>query len=245
MNKIKLNVQSIFHSIDGEINGFQGAGQPCTFIRLKGCNLRCSFCDTQYSQESEPTNWMTIEEVIEQIKYPKVTITGGEPLLQKDGVFEFCNEIYLRQFFYKTNVSQISVETNGTIIPDFTIWDWVRVVMDWKLPSSGMQHKMNLVAFNWLRPQDIIKFVISDWDDYNRAIEVIKENPKWQARKVFSPAITIVHPTIVCRGYTNIEPTVDIEWPRQLLERILSDGLNIQFSLQIHKIVWPGATSER
>jgi len=237
---IKLNIQSIFDSIDGEANGFDGAGQLTTFIRLKGCQLKCSYCDTLYAQSSTPENWMTVDDVIKEIHFPKVTITGGEPLIQKQGVFELCNEIYCRQLKKQTNISQISIETNGAFVPAVTVWDWVRVVMDYKLPSSGMEHKMNHDAFSWVRPQDIIKFVIADWTDYNRAIEIIDAHPEWIAKKVFSPAMQLMYHT----DYRT-PPVPDMDWPRQLVEKMIHDKVDAQFSLQLHKILWPGATEER
>jgi len=246
----KLNIQSIFHSLDGEANAFDGAGQLCTFIRLKGCNLQCSFCDTSYSQSSTPENWMTIDEIVEQVVFPKVTITGGEPLLQKEGVKELCEKLW-------TTNHDISIETNGTIpmlhmdCRDSTFP--IRVVMDYKLPSSGMEHKMNLEAFVWLEEKDMIKFVISDWNDYNRALEVIKEHPEWEAKKVFSPAIKF--DTLYDHTYTFIchfDPSkaeevsvVDLTNPRQLAEKMIEDRVPAQFSLQIHKLLWPGSTEER
>jgi len=250
MNETRLNVHSIFHSIDGEVNGFYGAGQLCTFIRLKGCNLNCRWCDTKYAQESEPANWMTISEIVNQIKFPKVTITGGEAFLQRHPLGILLSRLL-------DSNCKISIETNGSI-PIFywehrnetnSVWDSknIRYVVDYKLPSSEMEHKMNLKVFEELRDIDIIKFVISDWNDYNRALKIIEDHLEWRARPVFSPAIKIIYPAFSENSYSedSIEPAVDITWPRQLVEKMLKDRLDIQFSLQIHKILWPGATEER
>jgi len=237
---IKLNVQSIFDSVDGEENGFNGAGQLTTFIRLKKCNLKCRWCDTQYAQEAEPENWMTIDEVIQRIHFPKVTITGGEPLLQKEAVEELCKILYLYEHI-------ISIETNGTIQPTYFV-DGVRYIVDFKLMSSGVMNKMNSLAFLVLRPYDVIKFVISDEEDYKYAKMLIIEHPNWEARKVFSPAMAIREIPKVgasCLDAWPVENVVDTLWPRQLAEMMIRDQVDAQYSLQIHKVLWPGIKEER
>jgi len=231
---IKLNIQSIFHSIDGEINGFLGSGQLSTFIRLKGCNLRCLWCDTKYAQESTPPNWMTIPEIVKQIKFPKVTLTGGEVFVQKTEVEELINTL----IFSKGPEYTISVETNGTIVPTL-FWTRLRYIMDLKLPSSRMMDKMNPDAFNSLREEDIIKFVVSDWNDYNCAVDIIKTNPQWNAKTTISPAIRIIYP------YASLLPAIDMSWPKELSEKVIEDGYVDSFSLQMHKCIWPGSTEEK
>ncbi|HUU88681.1 MAG TPA: radical SAM protein [Candidatus Glassbacteria bacterium] len=235
----KLNIQSIFNSIDGEFNCFDGAGQLTTFIRLKGCNLECSYCDTTYSQSSTPENWMTIDEILEQVHFKKVTITGGEPLLQKEAVEELCGQL----LFTKHSVTkQISIETNGSIQPIYT-WPSIRYIVDYKLPSSGMNKRMKDEVFQDLRQTDAIKFVIADWVDYNRAVHIIESRPEWKARKVFSPAL---NPPSTCEHCEPIcGPNVNMDWPRQLVEKMIQDKVDASFSLQLHKILWPGATEER
>ncbi|MHA1289810.1 MAG: 7-carboxy-7-deazaguanine synthase QueE [Candidatus Thorarchaeota archaeon] len=241
----KLNVQAIFDSIDGEANGFSGAGQLTTFIRLKGCNLKCDYCDTEYSQSSEPENWMTVDEILQKIHFPKVTITGGEPLLQEVGLKELCRKL----IYYRHNgvYHKVSIETNGSIVPtDFT--HSLRYIVDFKLPSSGVIDKMDFAAFSTLRPVDVIKFVISDMEDYRAAKTLIFEHPNWKARKVFSPVMEIKEIPKVgasCMDAYPIENIVDTTWPRRLAEMMIRDRVGAQFSLQIHKILWPGAMEER
>ena len=240
----KLNICSIFSSIDGEANGFDGAGQLTTFIRLKGCNLSCSYCDTSYSQDFEPPNWMTVEEVIAKIQFPKVTITGGEPGLQKMGLRSLFSELVFRGYKLGARRSyQISVETNGTFNIEILGHPAIRAIVDYKLPSSGQEEKMNPEAFRYLRDIDVIKFVIADWTDYDRAKKVLEEQKEWQAKIVFSPAIAFELPCS-CLHIDN-RLVVGMDWPRLLVAKMLEDKINAQFSLQLHKILWPGAKEER
>ena len=234
----RLNVQAIFDSIDGEENGFRGAGELTTFIRLKGCNLNCQWCDTKYAQESKPENWMTLDEIIELVHFPKVTITGGEPLLKKAAVEKLCSKLI---YSCHNGHPKISIETNGSIEPTYFTHS-IAYIVDYKLPSSGMMGRMNSLAFSSLRPCDVIKFVISDMENYNYAKMLISEHDNWQARKVFSPAIEIKQVTPI---FDKVYNAVDITWPRQLAEMMIRDEVNAQFSLQIHKILWPGSKEER
>ena len=256
----KLNIQSVFDSIDGEANGFDGAGQLCTFIRLKGCNFHpgCSYCDTRYAQESEPANLMTIDEIMKQVHFPKVTVTGGEPAFQRIGLKKLVYKLIEKRYL-------VTIETNGSIdisdmfyeeekflgvkLPAHTRLDhfMFRFVVDYKLPSSGVEHCMNLNLFEKLRDIDVIKFVISDEKDYKRACELIEKNPNWIAKMVFSPMMELVE-----RNYwgatgakLNLTPELNMSWPRQLVEMMIRDKIPAQFSLQLHKLLWPGAKEER
>jgi 7-carboxy-7-deazaguanine synthase len=257
----KLNVQAIFKSLDGEVNGHRGAGQLTTFIRLKGCNLNCKYCDTKYSQEAVPPNWMTVKEIVEKVgDASKITITGGEPLLQFIELPDLLNALLELRPSSKTAIfREITIETNGSITTKlgdgsrFDIWNSpkIRYVVDYKLPSSGMEHKMEVGELACLRKTDIIKFVIAYPDDYDRALEVIAENPGWQAQLVFSPAASIVWDSMgldrsLAFPTENPIPRIDTAWPRELAEMMIRDKLqNIQYSLQIHKVLWPGAKEER
>lgn len=251
----KLNVQSIFDSIDGEANGFDGAGQLTTFIRLKGCQLRCSYCDTKYAQNAEPVNWMTIDEIIQEVHFPKVTITGGEPLLQRTRLWPLIDELL-------TNAYKITMETNGTEPPLAEIdtsFRELRYIVDFKLPSSGVMEHMNSMVFSSLSHNDVIKFVISDVEDYKYAKMLIQEQPSWKAKKVMSPALSVLQYESICRecnGHevhdgkcyncgTKAGTRFDMTWPRLLVEMMIKDRVDAQFSLQLHKILWPGAKEER
>lgn len=230
-----LYIEAIFNSIDGEANCYQGAGQLCTFIRLKGCNLKCEYCDTQYAQEPGvgEENKMEISAILEwPDMLKKITITGGEPLLQL-GVKDLVGHLLLRDKF-------VSLETNGSIdLPSLVGYpsaneSCCRYVVDYKMPSSGMEDWMRPDIFIGLRPYDVIKFVVMDFDDYYVARGLITGNRGWKASKVVSPAVTNQN------DYTG--------WPATLAEMMIQDAKvlgNVQFSLQLHKVLWPNAKVER
>jgi len=235
----KLNVRAIFHSIDGEANGFGGAGQLTTFIRLSGCNLRCHYCDTKYAQELESGLWMTVDEIVRKVgRSRKITLTGGEPLIpsRREAVRSLLRQLNCHSV-------DITIETNGTQMPirEFNLRrDSIRYVVDYKLPSSGMMKYMKVPdLFYALRDIDVVKFVISDEEDYKVAKSVIKkyfqpcEDEQYcRARIVFSPMIEDQ------KDYTG--------WPRQLAELLMQDNLwDVQYSLQVHKVLWPNAKQER
>jgi len=112
-------------------------------------------------------------------------------------------------------------------------------VVDYKLPSSGMNKHMKDEVFQDLRQIDVIKFVIANDYDYKYAKDVIDNHPHWVAKKVFSPAISLHR----LRPATPLVPNMD--WPRQLVEKMIRDNMEATYSLQLHKILWPGAKEER
>ncbi|MHA1592420.1 MAG: 7-carboxy-7-deazaguanine synthase QueE [Candidatus Heimdallarchaeaceae archaeon] len=228
----QLNVQAIFNSIDGEVNGFHGTGEMCTFIRLKGCSLNCKWCDTEYAQNPEPKNLMTINEILAFPKLlNKITITGGEPLLQRTNLTPLVDKLL-------TSGHRITIETNGSEPPLSGLWfgknKLLRYVMDYKLPCSQMEDHMNISSFALLSKYDVIKFVIANHTDYYIARDLVVNKTDWVARKVFSPLL------VIDKFYEN--------WPTELAEMMLEDYeilQDVQFSLQLHKILWPNAVQER
>ena len=151
---LSMNVIEIFASIDGE-----GKRQGCltTFLRLHDCNIRCSYCDTLYSYGPQSTfesmSIQAVADIIEQLGNHRITITGGEPLLQEQAVIELIDELTKRNPQYDFNI-----ETNGTIVPSFqreNVW----FTYDYKMPSSLAEDSMNLDIFKIATAEDIIKFV--------------------------------------------------------------------------------------
>lgn len=153
-----LLVNEIFYSIQGES---LSAGIPCVFVRLTGCNLRCSYCDTPYAYD-EGTK-MAITEILKEVaafRCPVVEITGGEPLLQN-------NTPLLIQSLLEDGY-EVLLETNGSIDIGLVDDRCIKIV-DIKCPTSGESHKNNLYNLNRLNAVDQIKFVIGDREDFRYA----------------------------------------------------------------------------
>ena len=205
-------VNEIFSSIEGE--GIR-TGYPATFIRLYGCNLNCSYCDTRYSCEGHDGTEMNVSEVIEKAKeagVKKITLTGGEPLIHKN-VEELVDELVNEGF-------EVNIETNGSVdIYPYTKKENVIITMDYKLISSGMNDKMNERNFKYLRPQDVLKFVVGNKQD----LDVMKE-----ILEVHKPNCNI----FVSPVFEQIEPVEIVDY---IKENKLND---CRVQLQLHKIIW-------
>jgi len=204
-------VNEIFHSIQGESIY---SGRPCIFIRLTGCNLRCTYCDTRYAYEDGEE--MEIAEIIRCVAAYNcrlVEITGGEPLLQ--------NETPLLIFGLLENGYEVLMETNGSLDISKVDPRCVKIV-DIKCPSSHASEKNDLENLKRLNPKDQIKFVIGNRTDYVYAKKTMALNrPDFPGDRIlFSPI-------------SGKMPSEDLaEW-------ILEDNLNVRLHLQIHKIIWP------
>ncbi len=208
MKNIKILVNEIFCSIQGE--GVD-TGLPTIFIRLTGCNLRCSYCDTKYAYyEGEELAAKDILEKIKEWKCRRICITGGEPLLQEN-VYDLIDLLLKEKY-------EISVETNGSIDISKLAERNVVIKMDIKLPSSGMHDKMEMNNINLLRSQDELKFVIGDREDYNCAKKIIEK---------YRPRCHII-----------MQPVWRKLAAAKLAEWILEDGVDARLSVQLHKILW-------
>ena len=160
----RILVNEIFQSIDGE--GYH-AGFPTVFFRTVGCNLRCVWCDSKYTFEPEKNSkWITVDEAVAAVKkygIKHITITGGEPLMEenKQWMTSFIKALYFEDFI-------IDIETNGSI--DYSYWKElfddgsVRIIMDWKAPSSKMNNLMLESNLEILDEDDIVKIVVEDSD---------------------------------------------------------------------------------
>lgn len=215
---LSMNVIEIFASIDGE-----GKRQGCltTFLRLHDCNIRCSYCDTLYSYGPQSTfesmSIQAVADIIEQLGNHRITITGGEPLLQEQAVIELIDELTKRNPQYDFNI-----ETNGTIVPSFqreNVW----FTYDYKMPSSLAEDSMNLDIFKIATAKDIIKFVVGSVQDLDRMDEVLKTYPT-NGQIFVSPV------------WGNIEGAMIVDYMKA------HNWQNVKFQLQIHKFIWdPGA----
>lgn len=206
-----MRITEIFYSIQGE-SSF--AGLPCIFVRLTWCNLRCSWCDSEYTFTGGTE--MTIEQVLAEVrKYPcrLVEITGGEPLVQKKDCGELvrrlCDEGY-----------QVLIETGGSL--DMSILDPRSIrILDVKCPGSGESERNLWSNLEHLSPRDEVKFVIRDRRDFDYACEVIRRYrlDERAPAVLFSPVWGAV-----------ALPEISA-W-------ILHGGIRGRMQLQLHKYIW-------
>ncbi|RMG00147.1 MAG: radical SAM protein [Nitrospirae bacterium] len=203
-----LTVCETFISIQGE-SGY--AGYPCFFIRLTGCNLRCTYCDTTYAYNEGRER--SIDDVLieaERAGIGLVEITGGEPLLQ-EGTEALARRLIDSGF-------ELLIETNGSV--DISgVDERAVIILDIKTPGSGMSDRMDFENLKRLRPQDEVKFVVTSGEDYRWAVEVINEYCLEQRRVLLSPAM----------GYVR---------PEELSRWMIADKLGARLNLQIHKYIF-------
>ncbi len=204
-----MRVTEIFHSVQGESTF---AGLPCVFVRLTGCPLRCTWCDTEYAFFSGTDR--SIEDILDTVQSygcQLVEVTGGEPLAQPE------SSTLLRRLCEAGFT--VLLETSGAI--DTTIVDpSVRIILDVKCPGSGMTERMHWPNVERLRPQDEAKFVIQDRGDYEWAKEVLNRF------------------RLIDRCPVLFSPVFGALDPRQLAEWLLADRLPIRLQLQLHKHIW-------
>lgn len=208
-----LKVNEIFHSIQGESTL---VGERCVLIRLTYCNLRCTYCDTEYAFYDGKD--MMIDEIISEVDSHScklVEITGGEPLVQNNVhlmIKQLCNRGY-----------NVMIETSGSLSIE-EIDKRVKVIMDLKTPSSGMNSRNLYENIEYLKTKDEVKFVIGSREDYDWSKEKIREyNLTKRVQVLFSPI------------FEKIEPLEIVNW-------ILEDKLDVRFQLQIHKFIWQPET---
>ncbi len=207
-----LTVNEVFFSIQGE--GTR-AGQPCVFVRLTGCPLRCTWCDTSYAFH-EGTN-RAEEDVLEEIRrYPcrLVLLTGGEPLSQR-AAFPFVTRL-------ADGGWQVLVETSGHVPLD-GLDPRASAVMDVKAPGSGETHRMEWRNLDLLSAKDEVKLVLADRGDYEWARELVRD------RRLDERC-----PVLFAPVHGRLDPGELGRW-------ILDDGLPVRLQVQLHKYLWPGA----
>lgn len=206
-----MKVVEIFNSIEGE--GIR-AGYRCTFIRLYGCNLNCSYCDTRYGCEENNYAVMSIEEIIKKVSTydcNMITITGGEPMIHpgiKNLVRALCRLDY-----------KINIETNGTIERSIDFPKSITFTMDYKCPTSKMEDKMSLENVDSLLATDVLKFVVGCKDDLNKALQITES-----MNSVPTIYISPVFGNIELEDIVNYMNTHCIN--------------NWRLQVQLHKIIW-------
>ncbi len=206
-----MRVNEIFHSIQGESSY---AGWPCVFVRLSGCNLRCSYCDTRYAyEEGEELSLPRIVERAGGYGCSLVEVTGGEPLIQEETPILVGKLLDLG--------CTVLVETNGTMDIGRLDERCVRIV-DFKCPSSGEAAANDLGNIERLRGHDEVKFVVGNRNDYEFAREMV-ERIRSRANRG-----DVIH----------FSPAFGRLAPKDLVEWMLADRLRARLNLQIHKYVW-------
>lgn len=205
-----MRVTEIFHSIQGESSH---AGRPTTFVRLTGCNLRCVWCDSEYTFTGGTK--MSVEEVLESVASygcRLVEITGGEPLLQKEA-FTLIERLADRGH-------EVMVETSGSL--DISpVDERATIVLDLKCPGSGEVERNLYENLERLREHDEIKFVIADRADYEWAKGTIETYGLRSGNVLFSPVWGVLE-------------------LRELARWILEDKLEVRLQTQLHKHIWGG-----
>jgi 7-carboxy-7-deazaguanine synthase len=210
-----MKVNELFYSIQGE-SSF--AGQPCAFIRLTGCNLRCAYCDSGYAF-SEGIE-MSVAEILQAIgEYPArlVLVTGGEPMLQHS-VHELFHALLEGGY-------TVLLETGGQVsLADVDAR--VHKIMDFKCPSSGMEAHNDYNNVQYLTQNDEVKFVVEDRVDFDWACAIIRNSDLTERA-----------------GAIHFSPVFNKIAFEDLADWVLNCGLPVRLQLQLHKIIWPNTQS--
>jgi len=206
-----LRVTEIFRSIQGESTH---AGRPCTFVRLTGCPMRCTWCDSEYTFTGG--EHISVDDVMKQVRdfgCRLVEVTGGEPLAQRetlDLIRCLCDESY-----------EVLIETGGYVSTE-DLDQRARVILDVKCPASGEAERNHWPNLTRLRPDlDEVKFVIADRADWDFARKVVQDyDLESRARSVL------------------ISPAWDQIDLQELADWIVESGMNVRMQLQLHKHIW-------
>ena len=204
-----MRITEIFHSIQGESSY---VGQPCVFVRLTGCPLRCTWCDTDYAFYGGQER--SIDDVLAQVLdygCPLVEVTGGEPLVQPDClpfITRLCDAGY-----------RVLLETSGTVDIE-PVDPRAHVILDVKCPGSGMTDRMHWPNLSRLAAKDEAKFVLADRADYDWAREILAQY-----------GVTIRCPVLFSPVFGSLAVGTLADW-------ILADKLPVRLQIQLHKYIW-------
>jgi 7-carboxy-7-deazaguanine synthase len=222
-----LYLIEIYKSVQGE-SSF--AGRPCIFVRLAGCNLRCAWCDSEYTFKGgyKLTEDAVVAEIEKLAPVRVVEFTGGEPMLQERELVPLMKRLLAGGY-------QLMIETSGER-PLENLPVEVHKIVDVKCPASGEGGSFRLSNLDALSQRDEVKFVLSDRGDYEFARDFVREHQleKNVASVLFSPAFTKAPSPVRTAENCLLDPRILVEW-------MLADGLEVRLSLQIHKFVWEPA----
>ncbi len=209
-----LTINEIFYSIQGESTY---AGRPCVLVRLTACDLRCSWCDTEYAfHEGRKQSLEEVLAEVDRLGCSLVEVTGGEPLLQ-EAVYPLMRSLLDRG-------NTVLLETGGhrstADVPEAVV-----TILDVKCPGSGESHRNDWSNLERLRPHDEAKFVVMDREDYEFARDVI-------AKYRLGARVAAVH----------LSPAHGVMDLRRLSEWVLADRLPVRVQVQLHKYIWDSGT---
>jgi 7-carboxy-7-deazaguanine synthase len=206
-----LRITEIFHSIQGESTH---AGRPCTFVRLTGCPMRCVWCDSEYTFTGG--EYFSLDEVLNQVRAfdcKLVEVTGGEPLAQREAftlIERLCSEGF-----------EVLVETGG-FFSTAEVDPRARIILDVKCPASGEEARNHWPNLELLRvDRDEVKFVITNFEDWTYALEIIKRYELDKRTKAIL-----------------ISPTWDAVDLKDMAQWVTQSGLDVRMQLQLHKYIW-------
>lgn len=226
-----MKVNEIFKSIEGE--GLR-MGLAAVFVRLQGCNLRCSYCDTMYAVEGDDYRQMNVDEVVAAVESYRaecgvdaVTLTGGEPMLHAE-VDDLLRALSEKGFL-------VNVETNGTV-PCKWRFPGLFYTMDWKCESSGMSAKMRMENLETLGAEDVLKFVVGSVEDLDETARVVDDLRQRKTRGCTDGKMSNTMPHIfVSPVFGKLEYEKIVEW--MLSEKVMVQN-NARFQVQLHKVIW-------
>ena len=204
-----LKINEIYYSVQGESTH---AGRPCIFIRLTYCNLRCTYCDTEYAfYEGKDMEITHIMNEIKQWDCNLVEVTGGEPLFQ-DNCINLLNELVNSNY-------EIMLETGGSLSISDVPKKVIKIV-DFKCPSSAMEKKNLWSIVDDLQPHDEVKFVIGNREDFD-----------WAKDRIAEYALDKICTLLFSPTFGKIDPQLIVEW-------ILVENLPVRMQMQMHKMIW-------
>ena len=204
-----LKINEIYYSIQGESTH---AGRPCVFIRLTYCNLRCTYCDSEYAfYEGKDMEITHIMNEIKQWDCNLVEVTGGEPLFQ-DQCINLLNELVNSNY-------EVMLETGGSLSISDVPKEVIKIV-DFKCPSSAMEKKNLWSIVEDLQPNDEVKFVIGNREDFD-----------WAKDRITEYALDKICTLLFSPTFEKIDPQLMVEW-------ILAENLPVRMQMQMHKMIW-------
>ena len=204
-----LKINEIYYSVQGESTH---AGRPCIFIRLTFCNLRCTYCDTEYAfYEGKDMEIDDIMSEIQQWDCNLVEVTGGEPLFQEECI-DLLNELVISKY-------EVMLETGGSISISDVPKNVIKIV-DFKCPSSAMEKKNLWSNVDDLQPHDEVKFVIGNREDFD-----------WAKDRITEYSLDKICTLLFSPTFGEIDPKQIVEW-------ILAENLPVRMQMQMHKMIW-------